>query len=226
MFTKIIKTTMTTKNLLHRVLGDLCTLVIFVKRPPPVTSRYKSLVVAVSLVGLSACASVSAKTPVDRPALMVPPPPPRVIEPAPEPPPEPVSELPVSPSVTPPPRPGRAASREASPKPEPPKAAEAKAGDPPPEPPPAPVPPVAQLRTPQTADTSGAAKNVRATIDSAHAMLNTVNYGPLNNERKKAYNDVKLFIQQAEDALKQGNLVFARGVATKAETLARELAGR
>src|SRR5450830_1212873 len=110
MFTKIIKTTMTTKNLLHRVLGDLCTLVIFVKRPPPVTSRYKSLVVAVSLVGLSACASVSAKTPVDRPALMVPPPPPRAIEPAAELPPEPVAELPLS---SPPPR----SSRPTAPKP-------------------------------------------------------------------------------------------------------------
>jgi hypothetical protein len=189
----------------------------------------RKLLLIIPAVGLitSGCASAQATSkPADRPALMVPPPPPRVIEPAPEPPPEPVSELPVSPSVTPPPRPGRAASREASPKPEPPKAAEAKAGDPPPEPPPAPVPPVAQLRTPQTADTSGAAKNVRATIDSAHAMLNTVNYGPLSNERKKAYNDVKLFIQQAEDALKQGNLVFAQGVATKAETLARELAGK
>ena len=52
------------------------------------------------------------------------------------------------------------------------------------------------------------------------------NFGPLSNERKKAYNDAKLFLQQAEEALKQGNFAFAQGVATKAETLARELAGR
>jgi hypothetical protein len=89
-----------------------------------------------------------------------------------------------------------------------------------------PVTPHAQLRTPQTADTSGAAKNVQATIDSARGILNTVNYGPLSNERKKAYNDVKLFLQQAEDALKQANFAFAQGVARKAETLAKELAGR
>ena len=56
--------------------------------------------------------------------------------------------------------------------------------------------------------------------------MSSVNYGPLSNERKKAYDDAKRFIQQAEEALKQGNLAFAQGVATKAETLARELSGR
>jgi hypothetical protein len=35
-----------------------------------------------------------------------------------------------------------------------------------------------------------------------------------------------LFLQQAEDALKDGNIVFAQAVATKAEKLARELASR
>lgn len=160
---------------------------------------------------------------------MVPAPPPRIIEPAAGATLEPVGDLPNSPSgaASRPPR------REAAPKP--PAAEgkpEAKAGgeqkpvEPPTvEAPPAP-PPAAQLRTPQTTDTSGAAKTVRATIDTARGILNTVNFGPLSNERKKAYNDAKLFLQQAEDALKQGNLVFAQAVATKAETLARELAGR
>jgi hypothetical protein len=96
---------------------------------------------------------------------------------------------------------------------------------PPVEPPPAAAPP-AQLRTPQTADTSGAAKAVQTTIDSARRLLNSVNFGPLSNDRKKAYNDAKLLMQQAEDALKEGNLGIAQGVANKAETLARELAGR
>jgi hypothetical protein len=82
------------------------------------------------------------------------------------------------------------------------------------------------LRTPQTADTSAAAKSVRTTIDTARGTLNGVNFGLLSNVRKKAYNDAKLLIQQAEDALKEGNLAFAQGLATKAETLAKELAGR
>jgi hypothetical protein len=97
--------------------------------------------------------------------------------------------------------------------------------EPPAETAPPPTPP-AQLRTPQTADTSGAEKAVRTTIDTARGILNTVNFGPLSDVRKQAYNDVKLFLQQAEDALKQGNLVLAQKVANKAETLAKELAGR
>jgi hypothetical protein len=160
--------------------------------------------------------------------LNVPPPPPRVIEPA-EVPPEPVADLPVS-SSAPAARPPRPAAPRSTPNDN---KAEAKPGeekvDPPPvEPPPAPAPatPAAQLRTPQTADTSGAARTIRAAIDAARGVLNTVDYGPLSNERKKAYNDAKLFLQQAEDALKQGNFAFAQGVAKKADTLAKELAGR
>jgi len=53
-----------------------------------------------------------------------------------------------------------------------------------------------------------------------------VNFAILSNERKKAYNDAKLLLQQAEDALKQGTLALAQAAATKGETLARELAGR
>ena len=194
----------------------------------------RSGVLFVPLVALmvSGCASVSAKSPADRPALNVPPPPARIIDSVPiDLPPDPVSE-PSQPPVTPP---SSAASRSARPtQPKPPSTEskpEAKPGETaPPEPPkesPKPSPdPNAQLRTPQTADTSGAARAVKTTIDTARGILNAVNFGPLSNDRKKAYNDAKLLIQQADDALKQGNLVYAQGLATKAETLARELAGR
>lgn len=153
----------------------------------------------------------------------VPPPPPRVIEPTPEPPPEPVNDLP----STPPPNPGASrAARPPAPKPEvkaePPAEVVPKADPPKPADPKA----DAQLRTPQTADTDGAAKNVHASVERANIMLNGVDYGRLSNERKKAYNDAKRFIRQAEDALKRGNYLFAQGVATKAETLARELSGK
>ncbi len=184
--------------------------------------------VSVSGAFLAGCASAQAKAPTERPAMNVPPPPPHVVEPPPESP-EPVGDLPpASPQpsgASRPPRPSaKPTSSEARPEP---KAGEAKPVETPPvEPPPAPVAPAAQLRTPQTADTDGAAKAVQATLDRARNTLATVNFGPLSNERKKAYNDAKLFMQQAEDALKQGNFVFAQGVATKAETLAKELAGR
>jgi outer membrane biosynthesis protein TonB len=187
----------------------------------------------ISLVALApmvaGCASASAKSkPADRPPLAVPPPPPRVIEPAPEPDPvpEPVPDLPPAPAPT---RSTRA-TREPAPKPEPPKTPDTKQGETAatePAGPPAPVPQATpQLRTPQTADSNEAGRNVRSTIDRANKLLSGVDYAPLNNERKKAYNDAKMFIQQAEDALKQGNFVFAQGVANKAETLGRELAGR
>jgi hypothetical protein len=193
----------------------------------------RNLLFVLPLIGIiaSGCASVQATSkPADRPALIVPPPPPRIIEPA-DVPPDPVGDLPNAPSgaASRPPRlaPPKPGASEARPEAKPAGEAAAKPPEPSPlETPPAPAPSSAQLRTPQTADTSGAAKTVRATIDTARGILNTVNFGPLSNERKKAYNDAKLFLQQAEDALKQGNLAFAQGVATKAETLARELASR
>jgi hypothetical protein len=198
----------------------------------------KTLWLALPLLGLASLVSgcsvpLKAKAPVERPALDIPPPPPRVIEPAPAPdvPPEPVPELPPAPA---PAKPNANNNRPAQPRPNNPTAAaetkpEAKPDtavtDSAPAPPATP-PSVPQLRTPQTADGSEAEKNVRSTLDRAKSVLNTVNFNPLSNERKKAYNDAKAFIQQAEEAIKQGNYVFAQGVATKAETLAHELAGR
>ena len=79
---------------------------------------------------------------------------------------------------------------------------------------------------PQTADSSGAAKALQATIDRAQGLLNSVPYQTQSEERKKAYNDVKNFIVQAQEAMKVGNFVFGQAVATKAETLAKELAGK
>jgi hypothetical protein len=178
---------------------------------------------------LAGCASLQAKGKTAAPALNVPPPPPRIIEPAPEPLPEPVSELPPTPSSTaPPPRPSRPRETARPPATDP-KPSEPKPVEPVPEPAPVPQPPpapTAQLQTPETADTSSAVKAVRVVIDRANGFLSGINYNPLSNVRKKAYDDAKRFIQQAEDALKQGNLAFAQGVASKAETLARELAGR
>ncbi len=187
---------------------------------------------AVSLIlGLSplasGCTTLQAKkAPVERPALDVPPPPPRIVEaaPAPEPPPEPVPDLP-PPSTAPPkprpqPRPTNTEPKPEAPKPEAP-------ADATPAPPPVQQPAqVPQLRTPQTADGAEAEKNVRAAIDRAKNALGSVNYNGLSNERKKVYNDAKSFIQQAEDASRQGNFVLAQASATKAEVLAKEISGR
>ena len=190
----------------------------------------KLLLVIPALVLATACASASAKSkPADMPPLNVPPPPPRVIESAPQPLPEPVSDLPANPPAT-------STSRTSRPPTSKPVASEARASDPkpvelpPPTPDPAPVappaPPAAQLRTPQTADVGNAEKGVRATIARAQQMLSGVDYGPLNRERKKAYDDAMRYMKQAEEALGKSNFVFAEAIANKAERLAKELAGR
>ena len=96
----------------------------------------------------------------------------------------------------------------------------------PPDPvPPPPAQPPAQLQTPQTADTNSV-RAVRATIDRANGLLSGIDYKPLSDVRKKAYDDAKRFAQQAEGALKEGNVAFAQAVAAKAETMAKDLVGR
>jgi len=185
------------------------------------------LVVLVPVV--AACASMSATSKsADRPALVIPLPPPHVVPLTPEPVVEPVVEVPPAPSSAAPKPPARPAPRPSASE----ARGEAKPGETkPPETPPQPEPatptappaPAPQLRT---AESTGAEGVVRATIDRARNLLNEVDYRRLNNERKKAYDDAKRFAQQADDALKAGNTVFAQGVATKAETLAKELAGK
>ena len=181
---------------------------------------------------LSGCAALSArgKAP-ELPPMNVPPAPERVIEPAPEPLPEPVADLPSLPPTSS--TVARNNTRPPATRPAP--QAEAKPTDPKPvEPPPqepAPVPqppaaPAAQLRTPQTVDTSNAEKNIRGTLDRAKGLLSTVDYRYLSSERKKAYDDSNKFIRDAEEKLKEGNFVFAQSIANKAETLAKELAGK
>ena len=156
--------------------------------------------------------------------MSVPAPPPRVIEPTPmpEPMPEPVADLPPAPV-----KPSRPAAREnrepAKPEAKPPET-------PVPETPqqqPAPVPqPPTQLRTPATANDTQAENAIRGAIDRSRNLLASVNFGMLSNERKKAYDDAKMFLDQAESALKQGNYVFAKALADKGELLAHDLAGR
>jgi len=181
---------------------------------------------------VSGCASAQAKGS-EKPSLNVPPPPPHEIA-IPAEPLEPVGEIPdtAPPGTAPAPRSGRptvtrpATSEKPEPKPDKPDQP-AQPAPTTPEPAP-PLPPAAapHLKTQSTADTSAAVKTVRTTMDRAKNALHTVNQGSLSKERQKAYKDAELFLQQAEDALKDGNVVFAQAVATKAETLAHELAGR
>lgn len=186
-----------------------------------------TLVVLIPLAG--ACASAGTPKPADRPDLLVPSPPPHVIPITPEPVIEPVAEVPApAASGT-----SRPAARPAAPRPAASDAkSDAKTGEARPEtpvveapapttptPPPAPAP---QLRTTESAT---AEAGIRSSLERTKNLLNSVDYRRLSAARKRAYDDAKRFSQQAEDALKAGNAVFAQNVAAKAETLAKELAG-
>jgi hypothetical protein len=176
----------------------------------------------------SACASAQAKAPADRPALDVPAPPARTIEPAakPEPSaPEPVSDLPAA-SPASPNRPTRPAPRDTTPRTEPKPPEQPPAEQPAPVAAAPPVTPAPQLRTPGAADGPEAAKQVRDMLDKAQKALNSVDYQRLTNAQRGQYNNAKLMLTQAEEQLKASNFDLARNNAEKANRIATELQGR
>lgn len=169
-------------------------------------------------MGAGACATTQAKAVVDRPALEVPPVPPRVIEPAPAPleAPEPVPELPPAPA-NPRPRPPQRDATKPEPKPEIP------AVEPEPATPPPAQPAVPPLRTGSSPDSAEAVRIITEIRNRAKKLLDGTDYRKLTREQQAQYDNAKLFIDEADEALKAKKFEFARGVAEKAERLAREL---
>jgi hypothetical protein len=194
-------------------------------------SRVACLLAATLLA--SACVTSRATTPVERPALEVPPVPPRVLEPAPPPEtsnPEPVGELPPekpasSATRTKPPVP-RDTSKDTQ-KPTEQKPAEATTTPAPVElPSPAPPTNATQIRTPATIDTAAAEKQIRDTIGRTQNRLNNINYQRLTGPLQKAYNEAKDYVERAEAAIRASNFELAKGLASTAEKLANELPNR
>jgi hypothetical protein len=175
---------------------------------------------------VSACASAQARSPMERPALEMPPVPERVIEmtylePAP---PEPVGELPPPPAPAPTPRPRNTTPRDTNAKPPDPKPEAA-----PVEPvatAPAPAPVLPQLRTPGTPDGPEASRLVGEAVDRARKMLRSVDQRGLTAARRAEYDSANRTITQAEGALKEGKFDIALNLAEKAERIARELQAR
>ena len=190
----------------------------------------KRLLFCVLLAGLSsACAAAQAKAPADRPALEVPPPPPRMIDAPPEAQPtspDPVGEVPPA-SPVPPPKSRPAPSSRETPRTEP-KPPETPPAEQPAAPPatPAPAPAVPQLRPPGAGSGPEAAKQVRDLIDRAQKGLNSVDYRHLNTAQQGQYNTAKLMLTNAEEHLKGSNFDIARELADKANRIATELQGR
>jgi outer membrane biosynthesis protein TonB len=177
----------------------------------------KVVLIAVAAAA-SACASSRGQILEDRPALVVPPVPPREIEP-----PATVEAPPVEPlpEVAPPPaatsKPARQ-TRSTEPKPE--------SKPEPPETPAAPLPtpaPVAGLRTPTTPSGPEATRQIREMFDRASAVLNKIDVQKLSDDRQANYRAAKSFIEQGWDALKKDDLALARSFARRAEDIARQL---
>jgi hypothetical protein len=181
---------------------------------------------AIATLAASGCVTAGAKAQPEPPSLEVPAPPPRVIVS-----PEPEPAAPATPVADPEPSQQKPARRPAAPR------AEAK-GDPArdrkvePQPPivetvrPVVPPPTATLQQALPATPTEVERQVREQLSQARADLGRVNPAALNADGRSQYDTAKRFIDQAEQALKEKNLVFAAKVAEKAAGLAASLAGR
>ena len=169
------------------------------------------------VAGGTACAKARAATVPDGPPLEMPEPPERVLAP--------VEEPLVAATPTPDPEPPVASTA--------PRAAPAR---PAPEPKPAPGPPASaapprapvetrELR-PASPATAATERGVRDMLARAARDLGRVNYGRLSADGRAQYEQSKRFSTQAEEALRERNLVFAATLADKAATLAAELLQR
>jgi hypothetical protein len=197
--------------------------------------NFAPLVAVAIALGAAGCARAQASAVAPPPALDVPAPPPRVIETVEaEPPPSlPADDAarPATPAVRPrpvlpPPPPPRAeAPKPEPPKPEPPRP-EPEAPPKAAEEPPKPAAPPATLQTRPAVSESELERSIRVTLARAAADLSRIDYRALNADARTQYDTAKRFIQQADEALRMKNAVFAKNLADKAGTLAAQLGGR
>jgi outer membrane biosynthesis protein TonB len=186
-----------------------------------ITRTGRFVVVLALAAGAAACAKAKPVVVADGPPLAMPLPPSRVFappeEPAPvqTPPPEIADAEPPKPAPRPPARPRPAPPAEAA-KPDPDPAPVAAA----------PVPePARELRAAPSAADAAAERQVLQLLQRAAADLKRVDYRRLSNEGRSQYDQAKRFAEQAEQALKERNFVFASTLADKAAMLASQLGG-
>jgi hypothetical protein len=180
-------------------------------------SRLACAVVVVLAVTASGCVSAQAKGEPGGPALAPPVPPPRTVVPveiAPEPAAPPAEPSPTPVVVRPTARPPSLKTDRPVEKPEP--AATA--------PQPAPAAPPLPLQT--TGNVTEVEKTIRARMAQASRDLDRTDSRALSGERRAQYDTARRFLQQADEALKVKNLVFAEQLADKAATLAAALVQR
>jgi len=175
-------------------------------------------VVLLTLIGLplslGACAAkAQVLTEAPMPSLDPPPPPPRVVAVYP-PEPEPLAVTPATEPATPARPPSRPRPEQRSePVANAPESAEAVSR---------PAPPSLTL-TPTAGSESQTAAAIRGLLDRATRDLSRVNSASLNHDGRAQYDTARRFIQQAEEALKARNIVYAGKLADKAATMAAVL---
>ncbi|HMB79708.1 MAG TPA: hypothetical protein VKI43_06560 [Vicinamibacterales bacterium] len=166
---------------------------------------------------LTGCAHAQAKTTPEMPALDMPPPPPRDVEPSET---EPPPAAPDAPARATPARPRPSSPPSAQPlRPEAPAAEPPKPADDPAR------PPTVLQTAPATAE-GEVERGIRASLLRATTDLNRVDYRALNADARTQYDTAKRFARQADEAMRAKNLVFAKNLADKAAALAAQLAGR
>ena len=161
---------------------------------------------------LGACAvKAQVRTEVELPLLEPPPPPPRLVADYAEP--EPLPVMPAVEAATPAKPPARPARAEQRPEPivSPPEPVEAVAR-------PSPAPSLTLTPTPGSeAQTVTAIQDM---MSRAARDLSRVNANALNADGRSQFETARRFLQQAEEALKTRNIVFAGRLADKAATMA------
>jgi hypothetical protein len=180
-------------------------------------SRLACLLFVALAVAASGCVTAQATGEPGGPALAPPDPPPHTVIPVTivEPPPaQPASDLPdavISPaSGVKTPRSGGGSSDKSGAKP--PDAVPAQPA----------APPAPPLQTTTFVDETE--KAIRDRIGQARFKLGQVNQATLDADRRLQFDTAKRFLEQAEDALKVKNLLFAEELTNKAATLAEALA--
>jgi hypothetical protein len=86
--------------------------------------------------------------------------------------------------------------------------------------------PPTTLQTTTAAAEGEVERGIRVTLTRATADLGRINYRALNAEAKAQYDTARRFIQQADDAIREKNLVLAKNLADKAAGIAAQQAGR
>src|SRR5262245_47043866 len=174
---------------------------------------------------VAGCAKAQART-ADGAPLEMPSPPPRILAPVEEPPVatvEPVEPAPSPPRTTPRPVSRGNGRSEPAQKPEGPVEPPAAPVTVPPVETPPPPEPARVLRAPGGAAVEA---GIRQRLTQAQRNLRGVDYRKLSADGRAVYDQSKRFAEQAEQALRDQNLVFAATLADKAATLSAELQGR